>query len=106
MQIIGIALFEFVLAAAVILLAISNLVKAQGANVRRYISVFAGVGLGALIVYYGVAVGEGNLGSGLVDIILLTFANMTMATVVVQVCLYAAPYQRWAISVVDAGCDA
>ena len=105
MQVIGIALFEFVLAAAVLLLAISNLVKAQGANVRRYISVFAGVGMAGLIVYYAIEVGEGSLGSGLVDIVLLTFANMTLAVMVVQVCLYAAPYQRWSIAVVDAGCD-
>ena len=98
-------LFEVILAAAVLLLVISNLVKAQGANVRRYISVFAGVAMAGMIVYYAVEVGDGNLGSGLVNIVLLLFANVTLAIVVVQICLYAAPYQRWAISVVDAGCD-
>lgn len=92
------------LVAVIIMLAVSNLVKDQGANARRYISVVAGLSLGGLIVYYAVEVADGNLGSGLVDIVLLMFANVTLAIVFVQVCLYAAPYQRWSITVVDAGC--
>lgn len=103
MQIIGMAIFEFVLVSGMIMLTVSNLVKAQGANVRRYISVFTGVALAGLIIYFSLA-NDNSLGAGLVDIVLLMFANVTLAIVIVQVCLYGAPYQRWSITTVDAGC--
>lgn len=96
-------MFEFVLAAIIVMLAVARLVKAQGANVRRYISVFTGVSLVALIIFYVVRVG-GTLSAGFTDIVLLAFANMTAFVIVTQVCLYGAPYQRWSITVVDAGC--
>ena len=102
MQIIGFAVFEFVLVAIIVMLTVARLVKAQGANVRRYISVFTGVSLVCLIIFYVARVG-GTLSAGFTDIVLLAFANMTAFVIVVQVCLYGAPYQRWSITIVDAG---
>jgi hypothetical protein len=102
-QLIGFALFEFVILAAIIMLTVTSVTKGQGGNARRYILLFVAAALVGLIIYYSVAVNV-SLASGLVDIVLLMFANVTLGIVVVQVCLYAAPYQRWSITVVDAGC--
>lgn len=103
LQIIGFAVFEFALASIIVMLTVARLVKAQGANMRRYISVFTGISLVALIIFYVVRVG-GSVSAGFTDIMLLAFANMTAFVIVVQVCLYGAPYQRWSITIVDAGC--
>jgi hypothetical protein len=102
-QVIGFAVFEFALAAIIIMLTVASLVKAQGANMRRYISVFTGLSLVGLIIFYVVRV-NGGASAGFTDIVLLAFANMTAFVIIVQVCLYAAPYQRWSITIVDAGC--
>jgi hypothetical protein len=107
LQFIGFVLFEFVILAGVIMLTVASLTKSQGGSARRYTTILAAVSLVGLIVYYSVEVVEDNsLGAGLVEIVLLLFANVTLAVVVVQVCLYAAPYQRWSITIVDAGCGA
>lgn len=103
LQIIGFAVFEFVLVSIIVMLTVARLVKAQGANVRRYISLFTGISLFLLIIFYVLRVG-GSVSAGFVDIVLLAFANMTLVVIFVQVCLYAAPYQRWSITIVDAGC--
>jgi hypothetical protein len=102
-QIIGFAFFELALAAVIILLSVSSLIKNRGANVRRYISVFTGVCLAALLSLYLFYVGRGDAAAGFTDIVLLSFANVMLFTILVQVALYAAPYQRWSITIVDAG---
>lgn len=102
LQVTGVIIFELVLAIIAGMVFVAYLVRSQGANVRRYISILSGIFLTAMLVLYLSVFGD-NASAGFTDIVLLAFANVTAAIVVVQVALYAAPYRRWSILVVDAG---
>lgn len=102
LQVTGVVIFELVLAIIAGMVFVAYLVRSQGANVRRYISLLSGVFLTTMLVLYLAVFGD-NASAGFTDIVLLAFANVTAAVVVVQVALYAAPYQRWSITIVDAG---
>lgn len=98
----GVIIFELVLAIIAGMVFVAFLVRSQGANVRRYISILSGIFLTAMLVLYLSVFGD-NASAGFTDIVLLAFANVTAAIVIVQVSLYAAPYRRWSIMIVDAG---
>lgn len=102
LQVTGVIIFELVLAIIAGMVFVAYLVRSQGANVRRYISILSGIFLTAMLVLYLSVFGD-NASAGFTDIVLLAFANVSAAIVVVQVALYAAPYRRWSILVVDAG---
>eukprot|EP00892_Ulva_mutabilis_P001698 jgi/Ulvmu1/11529/UM078_0018.1 len=101
-KVTGVVIFELVLAVIGGMVFVAYLVRSQGANVRRYISLLSGIFLVTMLVLYLVVFGD-TASAGFTDIVLLAFANVTAAVVVVQVALYAAPFQRWSITVVDAG---
>lgn len=104
LQLTAFALFEAVIAATLVMIAVNGLVKAQGANIRRYVSIVVFALVVGLIGYFLWAFDVQNENtSGFSDFVLLTFANVTFMVVLVQVCLYVFPYDRWSMQIVDFG---
>lgn len=101
-QVTGVVIFELVLAIIGGMMLVVYLVRSQGANMRRYVGLIAGIFLTAMLVLYLNVFGD-SASAGFTDIVLLAFANVTAAIVVVQTALYAAPFSGWSIMIVDAG---
>jgi hypothetical protein len=102
MQVSGLIAFEIVVVALILLLALQRSIRSFGAAARRWIAVFAAVGLVALLVVYLVLIGK-NASAGFTSVILLAAANYVAGTIIVQLCLYGAPYHRLSMVIVDAG---
>ena len=104
LQVTGFVLFEAVLVATLLLTAVANLVKSQGANIRRYVSIIVFALVAGVIAYYVFAFDVNiNKTGGFSDFVLLAYGNMTLMIVLVQVCLYVFPFERWSIQIVDFG---
>lgn len=103
-QVRGFILFESVIVATLILTAVAGMVKAQGANIRRYVSIIVFILVATVIGYYVAAFDfTTDRTGGFSDFVLLAYANMTLMIVLVQVCLYVFPYGRWSMQIVDFG---
>lgn len=101
---VGFVLFEVVIAATLLMTTVAGLVKAQGANIRRYVSIIVLALVAGLSGYYVVAFDINNdQTGGFSDFVLLAYGNMTLMTIIVQVCLYVFPYERWSLQIVDFG---
>lgn len=104
MQNVGFILFEGVLLAALLMVTVANMVKAKGANIRRYVSIVVFGLVAGVVGYYIWAFDVNNEKTGgFSDFALLAYANMTLMTIAVQICLYVFPYDRWAMQIVDFG---
>lgn len=104
LQIYGVILFEVVLVATLLMIAVAGLVKSQGANIRRYVSIIVFALVAGVVGYYVFAFNvDINKTGGFSDFVLLAYGNMTLMIVLVQVCLYVFPYERWSMQIVDFG---
>lgn len=61
------------------------------------------VALVSLFVVFLVVVGK-DASAGFTSVALLAAANWILATIIVQLCLYGAPYHKLSVAIVDAGC--
>jgi hypothetical protein len=101
-KIIGAVLFEMAVALVLVLLIVQHVARSWGAQLRRFVSISAGLLFAVMFVLYMRVFGD-NASSGFVDIVLLAFANYTLGTIIVQLVLYIAPYNELGVLIVNSG---
>jgi hypothetical protein len=101
-KVVGAVIFELAVAFIIGMLIVQHIARSWGAQLRRFVSITAGALFVVMFVLYASVFGD-NASSGFVDIVLLSFANFTLGTIVVQLVLYIAPYNELGVLIVNAG---
>jgi hypothetical protein len=101
-KVVGVSIFEACIAIVLGLVTMQRVLRSWDRQLRRIITIFAFLLFVVMFVLYIVFIGK-NSSAGFTDLMLIGFANITLATIIVQLTLYIAPYNEFGVSIVDSG---
>lgn len=101
-KVIGVLVFEFAVVVVLALLVLQRAARSWGRQLRRFVTIAAGVLFIVMFVLYLAYFGR-DASAGFTNIVLLAFANVTLGIVIVQLVLYIAPYNELGVAIVNAG---